>query len=66
MPKRYRNDGASTLVIEGKRIQPGEEFEANLPEDYELQMFMGGHLALLKDRSEKEDRQLADPDTDTE
>lgn len=60
MPKRYRNEGVSTLVIDGTRVEPGTEFETNLPDDYEAQMIAGGHLVILKDRSAKEDRELAD------
>jgi hypothetical protein len=60
MPKKYRNEGVSTLIIGGTRIEPGTEFEANLSDEYETQMIAGGHLAILKDRSVKEDRELAD------
>lgn len=57
--KRYRNAGVTTLVIENKEINPGDEFEASLDPDYETQMFAGGHLELLQDQSSAADEAQA-------
>lgn len=58
--KRYRNSGVTTLVIEGQEINPDDEFTATLDPDYELQMFMGGHLELLQDQSSAADKAQAE------
>ena len=57
--KRYRNSGVSTLVIEGVDINPGDEFNASLEPEYEMQMFVGGHLELLEDQSDAADQAQA-------
>jgi len=57
--KLYRNEGVSQLLIEGKEINPGQEFEAALDPDYEMQMLMGGHLVVLRDQSVRADQAQA-------
>lgn len=57
--KRYRNSGVTTLVIEGKELNPGDEFEASLDPDFETQMFAGGHLEMLQDQSRAADEAQA-------
>jgi hypothetical protein len=57
--KLYRNAGVTTLVIEGKDMEPDSEFEASLDPDYEMQMLQGGHLEILRDQSAKADEAQA-------
>lgn len=57
--KLYRNEGVTQLLIEGKEINPGQEFEASLDVDYEMQMLMGGHLVVLRDQSTRADQAQA-------
>ena len=54
--KRYRNAGVTELVIEGKSINPDDEFEASLDPVYEMQMLAGGHLEILRDQSSAADQ----------
>lgn len=58
--KKYRNDGASTIVLEGEELEPGSEFYATLDPTFELQMLQGGHLVILEDRSDAADRAAAE------
>ena len=57
--KLYRNEGVSTLVIEGKELHPGDEFRAALEPEFEMQMLMGGHLVILEDQSVAADQAQA-------
>lgn len=57
--KKYRNEGASQLVIEGEEINPGTEFMASLSPEFEEQMFAGGHLSLVSDQSSAADEAQA-------
>ena len=47
----YRVSGVQALIIEGKRLEPGDEFEALLAPEYESQMIMGGHLEVTRQGS---------------
>ncbi len=58
--KLYRNAGVTTLVIEGKEMEPDSQFEASLDPAYEMQMLQGGHLEILRDQSAKADQEQAE------
>lgn len=45
---KYRVSGTQALYIDGARLEPGDEFQAELPPEYETQMLMGGHLEILE------------------
>lgn len=58
--KRYRNDGASQLVIDGQEINPGDEFTGQLTPELEMQLTIGGHISILEDQSASADKAQAE------
>lgn len=64
--KRYRVSGVKDLLLDGKELFPGDEFEAALPPVYEGQMLAGGHLELIEAAPKGRKKTDGDTDTDTD